>query len=391
MILVVFGLMMSGQFLHSFYPQSNKASFLLGKLLFSLALVCAPLSMSVAKAETAHAKGAVSVRSFSPNSGIGGTRVMIVGKGFSSDNLKVFIGKEEATVISRSAERLVVQVPKGSKSGKVSVESGGVRAKSRETFTVANPAPTISKVSPTKATPGSRVRIEGSNLKNTKVYFRDLPVNIDGRGKGWLDVTVPNSAKESGSFRLAGPHGEATTAMVAISLLPTVKRVWPRLASPGAEVALLGESFKAGDKVEIGNVQAHILEINAKKIRFQVPKTSRLRGTTRITVVRNSKRYDVGTVVIPKKLAITDLSYKSVAIGDTLSVYGNDLTEKTRVYFGKYPLVVESASKDGKELTVRIPEIPKGVNWLRIKDGTQKTRSPYQLQITEPVEADTDR
>ena len=81
---------------------------------------------------------ALAITSITPTSGIVGTKVIIVGTGFSAvlaDNVVKF-GGIAATLDSSTTTRLVTKVPKDAIIGKITVEVGGKSATSSTDFTV---------------------------------------------------------------------------------------------------------------------------------------------------------------------------------------------------------------------------------------------------------------
>lgn len=84
---------------------------------------------------------ALAITSITPTSGIVGTKVIIVGTGFSAvlaDNVVKF-GGIAATLDSSTTTRLVTKVPKDAIIGKITVEVGGKSATSSTDFTVNTP------------------------------------------------------------------------------------------------------------------------------------------------------------------------------------------------------------------------------------------------------------
>lgn len=99
--------------------------------------------------------GALSIFSFSPQQGGPFTLLTIQGQGFSTTpaaNIVRFNGVA-GTVISATANILVVQVPTGSTTSSITVSVGANSATSSSNFTVL-PAPVITSVTPQAIEPG---------------------------------------------------------------------------------------------------------------------------------------------------------------------------------------------------------------------------------------------
>ncbi len=105
---------------------------------------------------------------FSPTMARVGDEVSITGDGFSataSDNIVKFNGKA-ARVASATTTSIVVNVPSGVTSGKITVEYGGDVATSTGTFTVIDPLE-VSLFSPTSGDVGTEVTITGTGFSLT--------------------------------------------------------------------------------------------------------------------------------------------------------------------------------------------------------------------------------
>ena len=115
------------------------------------------------------------VSSFSPTEGVVDTEVTITGVNFSdmsSENEVRFGGVTAAEPTSASTTSLVVLVPSGARTGRVSVTVGGQTGTSSEIFTVtgttpAPAAPVVLSFSPTEGEVGTSVTITGDNFSAT--------------------------------------------------------------------------------------------------------------------------------------------------------------------------------------------------------------------------------
>ncbi len=123
------------------------------------------------------ASGALSIFSLSPQRGATGTRVTILGQGFSTvaSANTVRFGALTATVVSASATQLVVVVPGGVATGPVTVTVNGVTAASSAPF-VNVPVPVISAIRPTGALPGTTVSFQVTGFNLTASTFAFLPL-----------------------------------------------------------------------------------------------------------------------------------------------------------------------------------------------------------------------
>ena len=123
---------------------------------------------------SAPAPAAPVVLSFSPTEGEVDTEVTITGVNFSdmsSENEVRFGGVMAAAPTSASTTSLVVLVPSGAVTGRVSVAVGGQTGTSSENFTVTAPAPApaapvVSSFSPTEGVVDTEVTITGVNFSD---------------------------------------------------------------------------------------------------------------------------------------------------------------------------------------------------------------------------------
>jgi hypothetical protein len=131
----------------------------------------------------------LSVDSLSPDRGIGGTRVTILGSTFSvepSNNIVTFAGPDHtavrAQVTAASTTSLTVLVPEGAVTGPVVVRTGS-KTSARLQFTVLynSPRPSLISTSPAFAlqeTLWIEVRLAGTGFtRNTRVFFDGSPVD----------------------------------------------------------------------------------------------------------------------------------------------------------------------------------------------------------------------
>jgi len=139
------------------------------------------------------------VSSFAPTSGVAGATVTITGTNFSAtaaDNTVKF-NTTTATVTAATATSLIVTVPAGATTGKVSVTINGVVASSATDFTV--PLPTITSFAPAYALPGATLTITGTNFSGGSLTLNKVKVNntdavVTAATATQLTVTVPATA-----------------------------------------------------------------------------------------------------------------------------------------------------------------------------------------------------
>jgi YD repeat-containing protein len=175
----------------------------------------------------------ISLFSFSPKEGPSGTAVTLYGTGFSTtptQNSVQFNGVA-ATVVSASANQLVVQVPSGTTSGPISVTSpvGSVTSTSSFLVTGSSVGPRIDSFTPQVATVGSSVTTTGANFdlspQNNRVLINatpaGLPANVTATsftgtvpaqtGSGHISLGTPAGTTISSSDLFIPPSGHSAS------------------------------------------------------------------------------------------------------------------------------------------------------------------------------------
>ena len=226
----------------------------------------------------APAPAAPVVSSFSPTEGEVDTEVTITGVNFSatpSANEVRFGGVMAEDPTSASATSLVVLVPSGARTGRISVAVGGQTGTSSEDFTVTGtvPAPeppVVLSFSPLEGEVGTSVTITGEN-------FSDVPSENEVRFGGVmaedptsasttsLTILVPSGAR-TGSISVAvgGQTGTSSTNFTVTAPAPApeppvVSSFTPTSGAVGTTVTITGDNFSdmpLENEVKFGGVMA---------------------------------------------------------------------------------------------------------------------------------------
>ena len=145
-------------------------------------------------------------------SGKEGSKVEILGQGFSSSSVVKFGGVAATTISRTGSTYILATVPAGALTGPVTVTTGATTLTSPQTFKV---LPTISGFTPTSGLVGTAVTITGTGLtQGTKVTFgrvaaTTFTVNSDTQ----VTATVPAGAK-TGKIAITTSGGTATSSTV---------------------------------------------------------------------------------------------------------------------------------------------------------------------------------
>lgn len=152
----------------------------------------------------------------SPEIGYPGSYVTINGKGFDTlaGAVKVWFGGVQAdSIISCQDNQIVVKVPSGAATGKVSLQIWTNQNDSIGNFTVV-PAPTFSTISTTRANAGDIVTITGSHLGTdpgaVKLMIGSTQAEIQSISDNQIKFKVPDAPSGKlvliyGTFNVQGP------------------------------------------------------------------------------------------------------------------------------------------------------------------------------------------
>ncbi len=212
------------------------------------------------------------VGELTPPAGPPGTRVQIAGSGFRQHDLVLFNGRP-MPVNEISPHRIEVTIPVGTRTDFVTVKRGdGARAVSRYELRVTWPGPTVTGMGPTPGAPGTLVRLTGANfLPEDGVFYGSLPVPIEARGDGLLDVIVPPHARGNKAFLVRGPRGDSLSPVFTLVWNANIASFTPVAGPPGSRVEILGNGFRPGDAVFMGGRPMQVLEIDERRIMVVVP------------------------------------------------------------------------------------------------------------------------
>ncbi|MET3653895.1 IPT/TIG domain-containing protein [Dyella japonica] len=173
--------------------------------------------------------GQLAIFSFMPTHGAAGTQVVVSGKGFAStpaSNAVTFSGAG-ATVLSASANQLVVTVPNGASTGPISVTAGMQTAASSSPFVIDNTGlpPVITQISPNVATAGSTLTTTGTHLYpvtgETTVQIGGQQMSLSGALDTRLQSAVPANGS-SGYVAVQTPYGKARSLAPVIVVPPSI-------------------------------------------------------------------------------------------------------------------------------------------------------------------------
>lgn len=221
--------------------------------------------------------------SLSPLSGAVGSSLTLNGSNFAS-GATVKFGNVSATVVSLSANQIVVAVPSGLGLGEtpVSVSFGGFTTNTIP-FTVIYGRPRLASLTPTSGPPGTPVYLAGTEFAATAgantVRFgnatatvlgggaQGLLVNVPALGVGGTNVTVTAGTASSDPLPFTVTSGEPATPVVLSSITPGS-------AAGGSLVMIAGKGFSSilsNNVVSFGEITTSPVSVSAGSIQVAVP------------------------------------------------------------------------------------------------------------------------
>jgi uncharacterized repeat protein (TIGR03803 family) len=140
-------------------------------------------------------------------SGKEGTKVGILGQGFTSATTVSFGGTKATTVTRSGSTYLTATVPTGALTGSVTVTTGSTTLTSAQTFSV---LPTFISFSPTSGPVGTVVTLSGTGLEQTgKVTFNGKSASFSVTSDSQVTATVPTGAT-TGKIKITTKGGSVT-------------------------------------------------------------------------------------------------------------------------------------------------------------------------------------
>lgn len=215
---------------------------------------------------------ALTISSFTPESGGVGTPVTILGTEFKGVQSVTFNGVE-ATFSVVSHTEITTNVPSGATTGTLSVATPHGTASSAASFTVTYP-PAISSFSPASGTEGTEVTLTGSSFTGaTHVNFNGTTAAFSVVSDNKVSTRVPSSAT-TGTISVATPLGSTSTAnsfTVVTESVPQISSFTPTSGGVGTAVTLSGSGFSGATSVAFNEISATFTVSSDTQISTSVP------------------------------------------------------------------------------------------------------------------------
>lgn len=207
------------------------------------------------------------VTGYTPSSGLENSQVSILGSHFNTTAgaYAVKFADMTAQIVSQTSTELTVVVPKGAKSGLLTIQGTDLGVSSTEDFIVIAGKPTITGMSPRTSKVGDLVTIQGDNFSttaaNNEVTVNGTPLEVTSAARTSLTVKVPANV---GSGVMNVRIGDAiATSTDKFLVFPKITAFTPASAAQGETVTLTGTSLTGDTYVHFGNSLTHATVVSA--------------------------------------------------------------------------------------------------------------------------------
>ncbi|MCG8607193.1 IPT/TIG domain-containing protein, partial [bacterium] len=287
------------------------------------------------------------IASFSPDSGIVGTEVTIMGQSFSGTTAVTFSDSSATfTIISNTEIRALV--PTGVSLGKIRVTNADGNDLSSDSF-VPILVPAISAVTPADGPETSQVTITGQN------FLQIGGVSFNGLADSSFVVDSPTQIRASvplgataGPVGVSNPAGTGTSAQdFLVTFVPVIDSFAPIIGVEGTEVTITGLNLAGTQTVSFGAIAAAVVNADSDtQLRTQVP-AGVTSGSVSVTNGEGTtESSDVFTVI--ESPFVSSFSPDSGMPGTEITIAGSNFVQISEVSFNGVSasdLVVDSETQ----------------------------------------------
>ena len=268
------------------------------------------------------------ISSLSPLSGVNGAQITINGLNFGSSqgSSTVTFGTETAPIVTWSDTAIVAQVPAFAPIGLLQVTvTTSLESSNSEPFTVTNPPPVITSLSPTSGAPGTLVTITGSQFGSTQgqsVNFNGVSASISSWSATSITAYVPAGTSSGNVTVTTGTNLTSNGVSFTVPLIVTGLNT--NSGPVGAPVTITGTGFGAAQgssTVTFNGATAVISSWSASGISVTVP-SGATSGNIVVTVSGASSN-GANFTVLPAPV-ISSLSLTSGPVTTSVVITGTE-------------------------------------------------------------------
>jgi photosystem II stability/assembly factor-like uncharacterized protein len=295
----------------------------------------------------------LTVTSFTPATAKAGDVVTITGTNFQ-DAGGVSFGHVAAASVTVVSQTTITAVVGAGASGAVTVYSQ-FNFGSKPGFTFI-PGPIIASFTPTSATAGTTITINGTNFSGaTSVSFGGLPA-ASFTVVSPTQITAVLGAGNSGNITITGPGGTGT--VTGFSIIPLISSITPTSGTISTIINIKGTGLIDATAVTIGGVAAQSFVIDSAT---SVTAVAASGATGKVAVTTPSGTATFSSFTYYNKPVVTSFSPQSGPVGTVVTITGTNFSSvvsQNNVFFGAVKANIVSASSTVLKVTV-----PSGITY----------------------------
>lgn len=222
-------------------------------------------------------------------------------------------------------------------------------------FTVIQPAPIVTAITPTNGLPGTQVVVTGDYLNEIRrVRFNEIDAIINDSTAKKITITIPQAVARGPQAFIVETSAGVVINRFVIAGTPQITSISPTKAKPGAELVILGKNFTDGTVSINGLVTDKALTtVKDTEIRTVIPQSA-TSGLVRVQVFESLIATSTDTLKLFQPPFITHLLAQDGAAGEKLIIEGRDFREISTVSIGNVAVPFRVISETQLEATVPV-------------------------------------
>ncbi len=272
--------------------------------------------------------------------------------GMSTSMVTAPIGSHDETTIQVT----VPSVPPGTTQIRVQTNEG---TSDPLPFTVQQPPPVVTAITPANGLQGAQVVITGEYLNQIKrIQFGNIDAIVKDSSAQKLTIIVPPSVPRGPQFLVIETVAVGGTVVnkFIVAGTPQITSLSPLKTKPGAELVIQGKNLTDG-VISINGLgtEKSLTTITDTEIRTTIPATA-TSGLVTVKVFDDLVATSLDTVKIIQPPFITHLLAQDGIAGDKLIVEGRNLSEIATVLIGNVPVTFRLLSDT--QIEAIVPAFP---------------------------------
>lgn len=201
-------------------------------------------------------------------------------------------------------------------------------------FTVQQPAPTLTGVSPANGLPGAAVVLTGTYLNQLRsVRFGNVPAVVRDSSVGQLTVLVPANLPLGPLTLTVDTKGGTLSTDFLVAGTPQITDVSPRLVKVGSSITIRGKNLTGGVVSLNGRPTSGPTSVTDTLIRTIVPGDA-TSGRLQVTTFGRLTTTSTDTLVVAQPPGVGSASPAEGIAGDKVQLYGKGFSVVSDVTFG---------------------------------------------------------